>query len=468
MTNFKNKRNPVLPLEYHIPDSEAHVMPDGRLYIYGSYDDREDVFCSEKYYVVSTNDMESWTIHDISLTGAQIPWFNNPDAPKYQGIDWSHPTPFIVKMMERDASEGVDMKEQFEKEENQEKPPLLFAPDCIEKDGKYYLYFCMPDDSEGVAVSDKPEGPFTNPKQLPCGGIDPAIFIDDDGQAYYYWGQLFSHCVKLNPDMVSFDESAIVDNLVTEEEHCFHEGSSMRKINDTYYYVYADMERGKPTSLGYSISKKPMGPFTYKGIIIDNDECDPASWNNHGSIECVNGQWYVFYHRCSRGVQQHRRLCIEPITINADGSINEVKMTSQGVGLPFAPNEKIMGYQACGVKGSCYIGLDNTDSDYTDSDYTEKLMNISVKDEAVFRYIKSGKDWSSINITYAGSGKIKVLLIDSQNADCQIEAGTVFMPDAGTGIHTINGEIYASAGEYEIVLVFEESDGLEIFEISLQ
>lgn len=287
MTNFKNKRNPVLPLEYHIPDSEAHVMPDGRLYIYGSYDDREDVFCSEKYYVVSTNDMESWTIHDISLTGAQIPWFNNPDAPKYQGIDWSHPIPF--------------------------------------------------------------------------------------------------------------------------------------------------------------------------------DECDPASWNNHGSIECVNGQWYVFYHRCSRGVQQHRRLCIEPITINADGSINEVKMTSQGVGLPFAPNEKIMGYQACGVKGSCYIGLDNTDSDYT-----EKLMNISVKDEAVFRYIKSGKDWSSINITYAGSGKIKVLLIDSQNADCQIEAGTVFMPDAGTGIHTINGEIYASAGEYEIVLVFEESDGLEIFEISLQ
>lgn len=460
MVNFKNMRNPVLPLEYHIPDSEAHVMPDGRLYIYGSYDDRADVFCSEKYYVVSTADMENWTLHDVSMTGGQIPWFNNPDAPKYAGIDWSHPTPFIIKMMERDAKEGVDIKEQFEKKEEQEKPPLLFAPDCIEKNGKYYLYFCMPDDSEGVAVSDRPEGPFTNPVQLPCGGIDPAIFIDDDGQAYYYWGQLFPHCVKLNKDMVSFDETTIIDNLVTEEEHFFHEGSSMRKINNMYYYVYADMERGKPTSLGYSVSKSPEGPFTYKGIIIDNDGCDPASWNNHGSIECVNGQWYVFYHRCSRGVQQYRRLCIEPITINPDGSINEVKMTSQGIGQPFAPSEKIMGYQACGVKGGCYIGVDNV--------YKEKLMNISVGDEAVFRYIKSGQEWSSISITYAGSGKIRVIFIDSKNASHQIEAGTVFVPDANAKIQTISSAINAPAGEYELVLVFEESDELEVFEISLQ
>lgn len=317
----------------------------------------------------------------------------------------------------------------------------------------------MPDDSEGVAVSDKPEGPFTNPVQLPCGGIDPAIFIDDDEQAYYYWGQLFSHCVKLNPDMISFDKNAIMDDLVTEGEHFFHEGSSMRKINDTYYYVYADMERGKPTSLGYSVSKSPLGPFTYKGIIIDNDGCDPESWNNHGSIECFNGQWYVFYHRCSRGVQQYRRLCIEPITINPDGSIDEVKMTSQGVGQPFAPGEKIMGYQACGVKGGCYIGLDDV--------YQEKLMNISAGNEAVFRYIKSQQEWNSINITYAGNGKIKIIFIDSKNADHRIEAGSVSAQDANGKVKSINSKINAPAGEYELVLVFEESQNLEIFEISL-
>lgn len=453
MKEFTNTRNPILPLEYHVPDSEAHVMPDGKLYIYGSYDDREDVYCSEVYHVVSTPDMKNWTIHDVSMNGQDIPWFNNPDAPKYPGIDWSKPTPFIQKMLAAAAADGEDMKEKFEKEDNGPKPALLFAPDCLEKDGKYYLYFCMPDDSEGVAVSDQPEGPFGNPVQLPCGGIDPAVFIDDDGQAYYYWGQLFSHGVKLNEDMISFNPDDIKDDLVTEEEHCFHEGSSMRKIGDTYYYVYADMERGKPTSLGYSTSKSPLGPFTYQGIIIDNDGCDPASWNNHGSIECVNGQWYVFYHRCSRGTQQHRRLCIEPITINPDGTIDEVKMTSQGLGEPFAQGEKIYGYQACEMKGGTYIGLDET--------YGEKLMNISSGDMAVFRYVKSSDAWSAVELTCAGNGKVKVLMNGTL-------AGTVEIAGKTKEVQTVTANIQAPSGEYELVLEFEESDGLEIMEIVLR
>ena len=108
MREFKNRRNPILPLEFHIPDSEAHVMPDGKLYLYGSFDDREDVYCSDRYRVVSTPDMEHWTIHDVSLTGQEIPWFNDPDAPKYQGIDWTHPTPFIRKMLENMAADGFD------------------------------------------------------------------------------------------------------------------------------------------------------------------------------------------------------------------------------------------------------------------------------------------------------------------------------------------------------------------------
>lgn len=453
MEHFKNMRNPVLPLEYHVPDSEAHVMPDGKLYIYGSFDDREDVYCSEKYHVVSTPDMENWTIHDVSFTGRQVPWFNDPDAPKYPGIDWSRPTPFIQKMLAAAAENGEDMKEKFETEKEEERPALLFAPDCLERGGKYYLYFCMPDDSEGVAVSGRPEGPFTDPVQFPCGGIDPAVFIDDDGQAYYYWGQLFSHGVKLNEDMVSFDPKEIKDDLVTEEEHFFHEGSSMRKIGDTYYYVYADMERGKPTALGYSTGKSPLGPFTYQGIIIDNDGCDPASWNNHGSIECINGQWYVFYHRCSRGVQQHRRLCIEPITVNPDGTIDEVKMTSQGVGKPFGPGEKLFGYQACGLKGTAYIGPDET--------FGEKLMNLSPGDEAVFRYVKNERDWTKTIITCAGSGTIQVLLNGTA-------AGTAEITGEPGKIQTVSAEIAASAGKSELILRVKESDGLEIMEIVLE
>lgn len=448
MRNFKNTRNPILPLDIHVPDSEAHVMPDGKLYVYGSYDTRGDVYCSEEYHVVSTPDMEHWTIHDKSLDGNDVPWFNNPAAPKYPGIDWSHPTPFILKMMERDREKGVDMKAEFEKEADKPKPPLLFAPDCLEKDGKYYLYFCMPDDSEGVAVSDRPEGPFTIVGQLPVGGIDPAIFINDDGQAYLYWGQLFSHGVKLAPDMVTLDRATIVDDLVTEEKHFFHEGSSMRKIGGKYYYLYADMERGKPTSLGYSVSDFPMGPFRYCGIIIDNDGCDPASWNNHGSIECVNGQWYVFYHRCSRGVQQYRRLCIEKITVNPDGTIPEVKMTSQGIGEPFAPGEEIMGYQACGVTGTCYIGLGGA--------YEEHLMNISPGDTAVFRYVRSESPYTAIKLETTGSGRIELLLNGNLSGTIEIQNGT-----------QRNSEITAAPGEYELCLRFIEADGLTVEKIIL-
>lgn len=455
--NYKNQRNPILPLNYHIPDSEGHVMPDGKLYVYGSFDDREDVYCSEKYHVVSTEDMEHWTIHEESLNGNQIPWFNDPDAPKYPGIDWSHPTPFIQKMIQRDLENGVDMKAKFEEaeKEEKEKPALLFAPDCLERDGKYYLYFCMPDDSEGVAVSDKPEGPFNNPVQLPCGGIDPSIFIDDDGQAYFYWGQLFSHGVKLNLDMISFDEKEIVDDLVTEEEHFFHEGSSMRKIGDTYYYVYADMERGKPTSLGYSTSKSPMGPFTYRGIIIDNDGCDPASWNNHGSIECFNGQWYVFYHRCSQGVQQHRRLCIEKIEILPDGTIPEVKMTSQGVGEPFAPGEAMMGYQACEMSGSVYIGL-NEDSE-TQEKYSEVLMNISAGDEAYFRYVKSAEEWKEIEVLYSGKGKIQVWMNDQMVGSIECEETE--------NVAIAKATVSCAAGQYELKLRFEEAEEMKIYQV---
>lgn len=209
--------------------------------------------------------------------------------------------------------------------------------------------------------------------------------------------------MKLNEDMLSFDKNQIKNDLVTEEEHFFHEGSSMRKIGDTYYYVYADMERGKPTALGYFTGKSPFGPFTYRGIIIDNADCDPASWNNHGSIECVNGKWYVFYHRCSRGVQQHRRLCIEPVTIQPDGTIEERVMTSQGIGDPLVPGETIMGYQACGLKGTVYIGPDDR--------YGEKLMHISVGDEIIFRYVRTRYLYKTIKIEASGTGEAEILFI---------------------------------------------------------
>ena len=460
MSEYKNNRNPILPIDIHIPDGEAHVMPDGKLYIYGSYDDMGDEYCSEKYRVVSTEDMEHWKIYDTSFEGTSVPWFYDPSAPKYQGIDWTKPTPFL-KTLRPDTPIILEEQKEWnashpkpEKNQNKERQPaFLYAPDAIHKDGKYYLYFCMSDNSEGVAVSDKPEGPFENPVQLPCGGIDPAVFVDTDGQAYYYWGQLFANGVKLNRDMVSFDESTKVPNLVTEEEHGFHEGASMRKIGDTYYLVYSDMERGRPTALGYATSKSPLGPFTYGGIIVDNAGCDPVTWNNHGSIEEFNGEWYVFYHRCSRCTRTHRRLCIEPIHINADGSIDEVKMTSQGAGKPFVTGEKIYGYQACELSGTVYIDVDGQGSEW--------LTNISPKDEIVFRYVETQKGFSTITLDAEGNGCI----------DCYLDenfVGSVNVVDGNLGKGELSDRIKENTNARELRLVIREAKCLRIQSIVLK
>ena len=158
----------------------------------------------------------------------------------------------------------------------------------------------------------------------------------------------------MNKTFDAFVEETEKAEILSEEEHFFHEGASLRKIGNKYYLVFADIEHGKPTSLGYAISDSIFGPYEYKGVIIDNEGCDPKTWNNHGSIECFQGQWYVFYHRSSRNSRQFRRLCIEPITIFEDGTISMVKMTFSGNwGDLFNLSEQIMGIPGMSDERKC-------------------------------------------------------------------------------------------------------------------
>lgn len=139
MRIYKNTRNPILPLDIHIPDGEAHVMPDGKLYIYGSYDDRADTYCSDRYHVVSTGDMEYWTIHDKSFEGKEVPWFQDLNSVKYMGIDWSRPTPFLMKMQRNDNPAPMIMEYERKNIERKReklisdnvKPAYLYAPDAL-------------------------------------------------------------------------------------------------------------------------------------------------------------------------------------------------------------------------------------------------------------------------------------------------------------------------------------------------
>ncbi len=396
-------RNPVLPPDICIPDGEAHVF-DGKLYVYGSNDVGSEGYCSEAYHVAYTSDMRSWKVGAKSLDGKDIPWPQDRHKKKYYIVDMGlkDPTPGYRQLL-KEMHIPLGLMPKFLRPQKIDfgsfvpNKNLLYAPDCACKDGKYYLYFCMGDYSEGVAVSDHPEGPFRDPLRLPCSGIDPAVFIDDDGSAYYYWGQFRANAVKLNGDMVSFDENTVVKGIVTEEEHGFHEGSSMRKRNGIYYYVYPCIYRnGRPTCLAYATSVSPLGPFTYRGIIIDNAKCDPESWNIHGSIEAFHGQWYVFYHRCSKNARSNRRLCVEKIYFNDDGTIDEVKMTSQGAGEPFALDERIEGWRACEVEGGAYI------------DGTDLIMKAG--SSAVIRYLMCQCTPRKMRVEAEGNGELAVML----------------------------------------------------------
>jgi hypothetical protein len=336
-------QNPIVPPGVYIADPTARVWDDGRVYVYGSRDESPSYYCSHRYHVLSSSDLKTWTIHEDTF-----------------------------------ASKGPGDEVPYSDQ-------LLYAPDAMYRDGKYYLYYCLasPVDTEGVAVSDSPTGPFENGRVIDLEGlnqIDPAVFVDDDGQAYYLWGQFSLKMAKLKPSMTEIDRSTVKDGVVTEKEHSFHEGAFLAKRNGTYYLVYAHMGRAsRPTSIAYATSRSPMGPYRYGGIIVDNDHSDPGVWNNHASIVELNEQWYVFYHRSTHASKMMRKVCVEPITFAPDGSIPEVEMTTQGAAGPLSARAKMDAERACLLHGHVRIEAIAADN--------EQLGGIRTGDAAAYKYL---------------------------------------------------------------------------------
>ena len=359
--------NPILPDKCFVPDAEARPMPDGRLYIYGSWDIVGNGYCSDVLHCFSTDDMENWTDHGVIFQ-------NNEN---FRGVPW-------------------------------DSVPILFAPDAIHKDGKYYLYVCGPGNLgnyEGVAVADSPIGPFSPAEPIEIAdrdSIDPTVFVDDDGQAYYFWGQFTLRGGKLKDDMKTLIPESVNLSVLTEWEHGFHEGASIRKRGDKYYMVYTDISRGRATCLAYAMSDKPLGPYKKCGIIIDNVCCDPKSWNDHGSICCYKDKWYVFYHRSSHNSDSCRSVCVEPIEFDENGFISEVEQTSQGASAPINARSEIRASWACRMMKECYIALEND---------RRILKNCGaghwgVSDWAEYKYIDFADGVSKVSVKVRGKGKI--------------------------------------------------------------
>lgn len=320
---MKKEERYLFPADY-MADPSVHVF-NGRLYIYPSHDresgipenDNGDHFDMNDYHVLSTDDVMHGEIvdHGVALKVADIPWAGRQ----------------------------------------------LWDCDIACKDGKYYLYFPLKDRNDifrmGVAISDKPEGPFI-PQPDPIRGsysIDAAVFRDDDGSYYMYFGGIWggqlqryrdnkaiespclpadnepalpSRVVKLSDNMLEFAEeprSVIVlgedgKPLFAGDPHRFFEASWMHKYKGKYYFSYST---GDTHLLCYAVGDNPYGPFTYQGVILT----PVVGWTTHHSIAEYKGKWYLFHHDCvpSGGKTWLRSLKVVELEYDEEGKIQTIK-----------------------------------------------------------------------------------------------------------------------------------------------
>lgn len=309
----------------YMADPAVHVFND-RLYIYPSHDresgipenDNGDHFDMNDYHVFSTSDIENepLTDHGVVLKVSDIPWAGRQ----------------------------------------------LWDNDVAFKDGRYYMYFPLKDQNDifriGIAVSDKPEGPFV-PQPDPMKGsysIDPAVFQDADGHFYMYFGGLWggqlqrykdnkalecaclpegdqdalpARVARLSETMLDFAEEPRAVYIIDEEgkplkaeqnDIRFFEASWMHVYNGTYYFSYST---GDTHQICYATGDNPYGPFTYKGVILT----EMVGWTTHHSIVQFKGKWYLFHHDCvpSNGKTWLRSLKVVELEFEADGRIKTIQ-----------------------------------------------------------------------------------------------------------------------------------------------
>ena len=305
-------QNPIIRTQFSA-DPTARLF-NGKIYLYPSHDikppvgQRQDWFCMEDYHVFSSENLIDWTDHGMIVTQNKVPWVR-PDS--YS----------------------------------------MWAPDCICRNGKYYFYFPSAPAAGGgfavgVAIADNPEGPFI-PQPEPIkgiNGIDPCVLQASDGNAYIFWGA--GRCAKLKENMTELADDnpretmrwgnreieSVGVNCLQGMPSRQAEGPFAFEYNGNYYLTYPYV-RENTEVLAYGMSKNPMGPYEYKGLIMA--EHANGCWTNHHSIVNYKGQWYLFYHHndYSPKFDKNRSVCVDSLFFNPDGTIQEVKPTLRGVGI---------------------------------------------------------------------------------------------------------------------------------------
>lgn len=296
-----------------------------------------------------------------------------------------------------------------------------WAPTIAEKDGKYYFYFCA-DASIGVAVSDSPTGPFKDAlgKPLLKAGeysgqmIDPAVFTDDDGRSYLYWGNGHAYVVPLGDDMVSFDASKITD--ITPSG--YNEGSFVVKRKGTYYFMWSENDtRDENYRVAYATGPSPTGPWTKRGVILEKDLSLGIKGTGHHSVVQVPGtdDWYIAYHRFALpgGDGTHRETTVDKMEFDSEGLIEKVVPTLTSIDPVTIVHA---GPDARGVEGGT-IALTGTVSGASGARWTvEKGAPCEVADPAAARTTLTCTDNGTYTVTLTGGRSTDTAVVTVTNA----------------------------------------------------
>lgn len=386
----KQVMNPFLPLWEYVPDGEPHVFGD-RLYLFGSHDtEGGERYCAEGNYVgwsAPLNDLSDWRYEGVIYEARQDPRVHGdfadlyaPDVVRgndgryylYYGISGGvgsagddHNTPVGVAVCDT----PVGRYEYLGFVRNPDGSPFLrylpADPAVINDDGVIRMYY-------GWALSMVAAGAHAgggNAGEAGRGTRSGAQLpdfrkMDKTQMRGFLLGaeQMLFHRSREQllaepEDVMGANHVVLADDMLTViseptrivpsqflafgtsfEGHGFYEASSIRKINGTYYFIYSDENSNM---LSYATSQYPDRDFTYRGILQSNGDVGlkgrkgenraNMTANNHGSLECVNGQWYIFYHRQTHNSTYSRQACAEKVTIAADGSIAQAECTSCGL-----------------------------------------------------------------------------------------------------------------------------------------
>ncbi|MBR4303421.1 MAG: family 43 glycosylhydrolase [Bacteroidaceae bacterium] len=430
--NMAVAQNPLIKDHFNA-DPSALVVGD-RVYVFPSHDipapwdyARKDWFCMADYHVYSSDNLIDWVDHGMILDQKDVPWGN--------------PTAYS-----------------------------MWAPCCIEKDGKYYFYF--PNASKtggftvGVAIADHPEGPYeVMPEPIEgIGGIDPCVLKASDGNHYIFWGA--GRCAKLADNMIELAEDNPVETMKWGNRemknigvNCLSglpsrqaEGPFAFERNGYYYLTYPYV-REDTEVLGYAMSKNPMGPYEYKGLIMEEHE--NGCWTNHHSIIEFKGQWYLFYHHndYSPDFDKNRSMRVDSLFFNEDGTIALVKPTERGVGITNSKSEiHIDRYSELSASGDsiAYLDLGNYFKGWKTVFYEKGAW-------AQYNTVQFDKAPKSVKVQIVppSAGTLEILQDDKVIAtvnvpkDRQVITATAKVTGASKGLHHIKVRM-ASEGKVQV------------------